>query len=176
MIVSKVLKFFLKSTSYTKYIVLAGYSKYFPDEDLIPGWKWLGRKADTADFEWKMWTPIFFSWLQYVTPYLIISLVLKRKYPQSVPLVCIAISFLWLCNMIGLSLTVFLFIQPVLFYWILQLFSLEVVWLTCIGCTLSLHAYNLTERIVSILRLPVVNNQFYTHLNFLWNYREIYLM
>nr|SVE94255.1 EOG090X06SF [Simocephalus serrulatus] len=137
---------FVVYSMYKCHLASDKYSQYL-SEDLVPGWQWLGRKADTADFEWKMWTPIFFSWLKYVTPYLIISLVLRKKYPQSVPLICILISFSWLCKMLGLCLTFFLFLQPVLFYWILMLFSMKVVWLTCIGFTLALHVFHVTEMI-----------------------------
>ncbi|XP_032785752.2 protein-cysteine N-palmitoyltransferase HHAT isoform X1 [Daphnia magna] len=120
------------------------YSQYL-SEDLVPGWKWVGRNVDTSDFEWKMWTPIFFRWLKFVIPYLIISLTIKRRFPKIVPLVSIAMSFCWLWNMLGLHLTIFTFIQPVLFLWILQLFSLHCVWILCIGFTLALHSSLFTD-------------------------------
>nr|SVE93635.1 EOG090X06SF [Scapholeberis mucronata] len=126
------------------YLVSNRYSQYL-SEDLVPGWKWVGRKVDTADFEWKMWTPIFFSWLQYVIPYLVISLVLKTRHSNLIPFLGMSISFLWLYNMLGLGLTLFLLIQPVLFNWIFQLFSLKLVWITSLASTFSLHALDLNE-------------------------------
>nr|SVE92407.1 EOG090X06SF [Megafenestra aurita] len=113
----------------------------------IPGWKWVGRRADTADFEWKMWTPIFISWLKYVALYLLISLVIKKKNPQSMSMISTAMSFLWVWSMLGPYLTIFVFIQPVIFHWILKLFSLAIVWLTCLIFTLALHAFHLTDTI-----------------------------
>nr|SVE73574.1 EOG090X06SF [Daphnia atkinsoni] len=115
------------------------YSQYL-SEDLAPGWKWVGRNVDTSDFEWKMWTPIFFQWLKFVVPYLIINMAIKRKHKKIAPIVSIVISFCWLWNMLGLHLTVFVFLQPVLFLWILQLFSLRSVWVLCIGFALALHS------------------------------------
>ncbi|XP_046651167.1 protein-cysteine N-palmitoyltransferase Rasp-like isoform X2 [Daphnia pulicaria] len=120
------------------------FSQYLA-EDLVSGWKWIGRQVDTADFEWKMWTPIFFKWLKFVIPYLIISLTIKRKYPQSVSIISTAMSFCWLWSMLGLQLTVFMFIQPVLFLWILKFFSLAFVWLVCISFTLTLHSSLFSE-------------------------------
>ncbi len=118
---------------------LLGHSQYL-SEDLVPGWKWIGRKADTADFEWKMWTPIFLSWLQYVPAYLIISLAFKKNHLHVVSVASTVISFVWLWKMLGLQLALFIYIQPVLFYWILKLTSLAIVWIVCIGFTLALHS------------------------------------
>jgi hypothetical protein len=131
-----------------------GFSQYLA-EDLVSGWKWIGRQVDTADFEWKMWTPIFFKWLKFVIPYLIISLTIKRKYPQSVSIISTAMSFCWLWSMLGLQLTVFMFIQPVLFLWILKFFSLAFVWLVCISFTLTLHSSLFSELKVSIDNLEL---------------------
>nr|CAH0098428.1 unnamed protein product [Daphnia galeata] len=128
-------KFHLASDRYSQYL----------SEDLVSSWKWIERKVDTADFEWKMWTPIFFKWLKFVIPYLVISLTMKQKYPQSVHVISTTMSFCWLWSMIGLRLTVFMFIQPVLFQWILQLFSLAFVWVVCIGFTLALHSSLFTK-------------------------------
>ena len=55
------------------FLVLSNYLT----EDLEPGWKILGRKQDTADFEWKTWTPILVDWLQYTMFYLFSSQILK---------------------------------------------------------------------------------------------------
>ena len=117
-------------------LLLIGYSKYF-SEDLVPSWKWVGRKADTADFEWKMWTPIFINWLQYVIAYLIISLAIKKNYPHAVSLISTAISYIWLWKMLGFKLTILIYIQPVLFYLILKFSFLAIVWIVCIGFALS---------------------------------------
>nr|SVE72954.1 EOG090X06SF [Ceriodaphnia reticulata] len=122
-----------------KPVIITGYSQYL-SEDLVPSWKWVGRNADSADFEWKMWTPIFLNWLQYVTVYLIISLALRKNHPYTVSVMSTAISFVWLWKMLGLQLTLFIYIQPVLFYWILKLSSLAIVWIVCIGFTLALHS------------------------------------
>lgn len=116
-------------------------------EDLVPGWKWIGRKVDTADFEWKMWTPILSSWLQYVIPYLVISFALRKIHLKYRPLILTSISFVWLYNMLGMYMTLFLFIQPVLFHWIFHLFSLKLVWITSLVSTFSLHALNFNELI-----------------------------
>ena len=120
-------------------LLLIGYSKYF-SEDLVPSWKWVGRKADTADFEWKMWTPIFINWLQYVIAYLIISLAIKKNYPHAVSLISTAISYIWLWKMLGFKLTILIYIQPVLFYLILKFSFLAIVWIVCIGFALVLHS------------------------------------
>nr|SVE74200.1 EOG090X06SF [Daphnia barbata] len=115
------------------------YSQYL-SEDLVPSWHWVGRKVDVSDFEWKMWTPIFSKWLNYVIPYLVVSLTIKQKYRRIVSIVSVAMSFSWLWNILGLHLTAIIFIQPVLFLLTLKLFSLSCVWLLCISTTFALHS------------------------------------
>ena len=124
------------------------FANYFT-EDLEPGWKLVGRKQDTADFEWKTWTPILMNWLQYSAIYLVFSQILKMYNHHYLSTFSIFISFLWLLNNIGLSLSVFIFVQPIILISILYFLSLSFVWATGVGFTLALHSSNFENAKVS---------------------------
>lgn len=81
------------------------------------------------------------DWLKFVGLHIITSHILKSRLPY----ICVAgfsviISFVWLWSSLGLSLTVILFIQPLLFIWISQIFTMVGVWITCLTLTLALHS------------------------------------
>lgn len=121
-----------------QWVFIIGYTKYF-ENDLVGGWSWVGRKVDTSDYEWNVWSPILLKWLCYVVPFIVFSTILKRILPNFVTLTSIALSFCWLYSLLGLPLTVFIYTQPMLLLFISKLSSIIVVWIVVLSFTLGLH-------------------------------------
>ena len=118
---------------------------YLLSSDLMPGWDWLGRRVDTADYEWKTWTPILLHWLKFVIAHLIVNQFLRQQMPHFVPICSLAVSFAWLWASLGLPVTLVLFLQPVIFIMIYQLISIQAVWAVCLVVTLTLHSSYSTD-------------------------------
>ncbi len=137
--------------------IFADFS-YLLSEDLEPGWSWVGRKVDVADNEWNTWTPILLEWLKFVAFYLVVNQFLRRKFPQLATGFSLLISFAWLWCSLGLPLSLFLLLQPIIFIWIFKLFSMTAVWVVCLSLTYALHSSLLTHLKVTKYAIPTSFN------------------
>lgn len=101
--------------------------------------------VDTSDYEWNVWSPILLEWFCYAVPFVILSILLKRISQKCVALTSIGLSFHWVYNLLGLPLTLFIYIQPIMFLVISKISSIFFVWIVCLSFSLGLHSEMLKD-------------------------------
>ena len=126
------------------YFPLLEYSRFL-QYDLVDGWSILGRKRDTADVEWNIFTSLFIHWLPYVVFYLSLSPFVKSRRAHLLPLFSIAVSFVWMLDSLGITLTLLLFLQPCVLHSIQRFTSMKFVWAICLTSTLILSSHHMSE-------------------------------
>ncbi|CAG7836736.1 unnamed protein product [Allacma fusca] len=117
--------------TYEVYLAAEEHLEWQKDPVMNPGpfTQLIGRGRDTTDFEWAVFTEMFFGKLIFwYTVYVVISAVLQVYFPQALPKVSTVVTFYFLKSLLGTSPTIYLFSMPVVYWLVKRLRSRTAIW------------------------------------------------
>ena len=125
---------------------------------LEPGWDWVGRKVDLSDKEYSVLAPVLLALLPFVALHMFINQLLSKKFPQFVRKFTTLLSLAWLYSVVGLRLSLIIFLQPLIMFNLLQFGSSIFVWAFFLSSIFVYHSpYSLCTS-CSTIRVSRVNN------------------
>uniref|UniRef100_A0A8D8Q6C4 Protein-cysteine N-palmitoyltransferase Rasp n=1 Tax=Cacopsylla melanoneura TaxID=428564 RepID=A0A8D8Q6C4_9HEMI len=132
---------------YSIYNVYSTGRKYYdlnrPGDEFTPGWSWLGGALqDQSDYELESW----FEFLYILGPWLVIhlsvSLLIEKILQEALCSWYILVSVLFLWEYIGISLSVFVLLQPCVFYMLRWIGNRSLVWGASLLFLISMMYFN----------------------------------
>ncbi|KAL1460960.1 hypothetical protein WDU94_012894 [Cyamophila willieti] len=141
---------------YSIYNVYSTGRKYYdlnrPGDEFTPGWSWLGGALqDQSDYELECWFKFLYTLGPWLIIHLSVSLFIEHILQEALCSWYILVSTLFLWEYIGASLSLFVFIQPCVFYILRLSGKKSMVWAGSLVFLVSMMYFNnfLTSQRVS---------------------------
>ncbi|XP_049828005.1 protein-cysteine N-palmitoyltransferase Rasp isoform X5 [Schistocerca gregaria] len=104
-----------------------------------PGWSIVSTEKDVTDFEWEIWLSFMALVSPWIVAHLIGSWLIRLTQNQLIPLWHLTIAIAFLLWYLGSTATVFLLLQPCVFYLLSTMRNKSILWAFSIGMLAWIH-------------------------------------
>lgn len=135
----------LARATYTAYRSALDMKPMMYNQLFEPGWSFIGKERDVADYEWAVWSAKYITLIPWVITHIILSQLVFWKAPKWLPYFYTGISMLCLFHVLGGYSILFLLWQPVSMFGA-QFFQKKLLcWAVGIFCLVAINIYPFSQ-------------------------------